>query len=81
MKTSKFNMKKLVDYINTNLLGTSNEVLNVYKNENGSFSNTRDSGWLGSCVQSIVNFKTGDETPKSKAEIKRMVEFYLSQKQ
>jgi hypothetical protein len=81
MKTAKFSMKKLVDYINTNLLGTSNEVLNIYKNQDGSFSHTRDSGWLGGCVQSIVNFRTGDETPKSKAEIKRMIEFNLSQKQ
>jgi hypothetical protein len=81
MKTTKFNMKKLVNYINTNLLGTSNEVLNIYKNEDGSFLHTRDSGWLGGCVQKIVCFKTGDETPKSKAEIRRMVEYYISHQQ
>jgi hypothetical protein len=78
MKTRKINIKKLVDYIYSNLVGVSNEKITVYKNENGSFSHTRDNEWLGGCTIKIVSIGFGDETPKSKAELKRIVEYKLS---
>lgn len=65
-------MKKLVNYVYSNLLGTSNEKLTVYKKEDGSFSHTRENGWLDE-GQEIISLNFGDESPKNKRELKNII--------
>jgi hypothetical protein len=69
--------RKLVDYVYNNLLGGNNEKITICKDAEGDFYHYRDNNYH-SDIFVALNFI---ESPKTKKEIKSVIEFHLSNRQ